>query len=276
MAEIFIQHLENAHINHLLESKGITFYSRYLDDILIIYDSLYTNTNTILQYDDEIHKNLPLNPTPENARQINFLDILIKRKTTYLEMEIFRKHTTTNTTINYFSNHPLEQKLAAYRYYIERILTLPLSKKHQNIEWTTILEIAQNNNVPENILIRLKQQIQHRLAHPKPPTKPKNKTKWTTFTYTSQQIRKITNLFKHTRVKIAFKCSNTISQLIKPNTNYSKPYCNRSGIYKLTCNRCKLAYVGQTSRSLKLRYQNQHTIYQEQYLLLCLHSTHPK
>jgi len=30
-----------------------------------------------------------------------------------------------------------------------------------------------------------------------------------------------------------------------------------SRIYKLTCNTCKLAYVGQTSRGLKLRYQEQ-------------------
>jgi len=28
-----------------------------------------------------------------------------------------------------------------------------------------------------------------------------------------------------------------------------------SGIYKITCNTCKLAYIGQTSRNLKQRYQ---------------------
>jgi hypothetical protein len=41
---------------------------------------------------------------------------MIKRKTTCLEIEIFRKPTTTYTAINYFSNHPLEQNLPAYRY----------------------------------------------------------------------------------------------------------------------------------------------------------------
>jgi hypothetical protein len=30
---------------------------------------------------------------------------------------------------------------------------------------------------------------------------------------------------------------------------------NRSGIYELTCNTCKLAYTGQTRRNLKQRYQ---------------------
>jgi len=83
----------------------------------------------------------------------------------------------------------------------------------------------------------------------------KSNTKWMTFTYVSPQIRKITNLFRHTKVKIAFKCNSKISELMKPNTDNNTPYYNRSGIYKLTCNTCKLAYLGQTSRSLKLRFQ---------------------
>jgi hypothetical protein len=69
------------------------------------------------------------------------------------------------------------------------------------------------------------------------------------------KIKQITNLYKHTNVKIAFKCNNKISQLMKPNTTNNTPYYNKSGIYKLTCNTCKLAYIGQTSRSLKLRFQ---------------------
>jgi uncharacterized protein (UPF0147 family) len=256
MAEIFIQHLEDCLIKHLLDSKTIAFYSRYVDDILIIYDSSYTNPNAITQYANTIHDNVQINPTSENARQISFLDLTITRKTTNLEIDIFRKPTTTNITINYFSNHPLEHKLAAYRYYIERMFKLPLNKENQLKEWTTILNIANSNNFPKNILIRLRQQIQQKINHTPPPTGPKSNTKWTTFTYVSPQIRKVTNLFKHTKVKIAFKCNNKISQLMKLNTDDNNtPYHNRSGIYKLICNTCKLAYVGQTSRSLKLRYQ---------------------
>ena len=42
---------------------------------------------------------------------------------------------------------------------------------------------------------------------------------------------------------------------MKPNTSNSTPCYNKSGIYKLTCNTSKLAYVGQTSRNLKFRFQ---------------------
>jgi len=223
--------------------------------IFIIYDSSHTTPNAITQYANTIHNNIQINPTSENAGQICFLDLTITRKTTNLETDIFRKPTTTNTTINYISNHPLQHKFAAYRYYIERMYSLPLNKENQLKEWATILEIARSNNFQDNILIRLRQQILQKINHTTPPKGSKSNTKWTAFTYVSPQIRKITNLFRHTNVKIAFKCNNKISRLMKPNTVNNKPYYNRSGIYKLTCNTCKLAYVGQTSCSLKLRFQ---------------------
>jgi hypothetical protein len=77
----------------------------------------------------------------------------------------------------------------------------------------------------------------------------------------SLQIRKVTNIFKHTNIRIAFKCSNTISQLSKRinKTLPSTPY-DRSGIYTVLCITCIKAYVSQTSRSLKLRYK-EHTCY---------------
>jgi len=82
------------------------------------------------------------------------------------------------------------------------------------------------------------------------PTTSRHDTKWTTFTYTSPQIRKITNLFKHTNIKIDFKCNGTIAQLLKPanNTTSHTPY-DRSGIYSLTCCTCQETYVGRTSRA---------------------------
>ena len=66
---------------------------------------------------------------------------------------------------------------------------------------------------------------------------------------------------------------------MKPSTDNNTPYYNRSGIYKLTCNTCKLAYVSQTSRSLKLRFQ-EHTRYirynkpQSAYAQHILHKRH--
>jgi hypothetical protein len=39
IVEIFLQYFEDKHRKHHLDTKNITFYIRYMDDILIIYDS---------------------------------------------------------------------------------------------------------------------------------------------------------------------------------------------------------------------------------------------
>ena len=84
----------------------------------------------------------------------------------------------------------------------------------------------------------------------------KNK-KWATFTYISPQIRKVTNIFRNTNVKIAYKCRNTIASLTKLSRDHHTTPHNKWGIYQLTCNTCNLSYVGQTSRSLNIWFQEQ-------------------
>jgi len=69
-----------------------------VDDILIIHDVSRTNLDAITQYIGSIHHSLQFNPTLESYDQINFLDLSIIRKTPKLEIDIFRKPTTTDTT----------------------------------------------------------------------------------------------------------------------------------------------------------------------------------
>jgi len=46
-------------------------------------------------------------------------------------------------TIQFSSNHPLEHKLAAFNFYINRMVTLPITKQAKQQEWKIILAIAQ-------------------------------------------------------------------------------------------------------------------------------------
>jgi len=166
---------------------------------------------------------------------MNYLDLLITRNPTKLGISIFRKPASTDTTINFYSNHLLEHKLAACRFHTERMFTLPLGEEQRQEEWESIKQIAHNNNYPINLLQKLKQRIQRKLSHLKLPSKSSD-TKWATFTYTTLQISKITNIFKQTNMKIAYKTNNTILQLARPTTNTPIPPHANSGVYTLTCN----------------------------------------
>jgi hypothetical protein len=250
IAEIFLQQLDKTHIKHLINSKHLVSYTQYADDILIVYDSTLTSPTSIQHYTDTIHNNIQLNPTHETNDNVSFLDLSITRKPTSLELGIYRKPTTMDTSISFLSNHPLEHKLGAYRFFTNSMLSLPLNNIQRQKEWENIKQIT-HKNIPTHLLTKLKRDIQLKLNQPHLPTAPVGITKWATFTCTSPHIRKITNLFKNTNVKVAFKSNNTISQLTKPPTTtiLPTPY-DRSGIYSLTCNTCKHAYVGQTSRCL--------------------------
>jgi hypothetical protein len=76
---------------------------------------------------NNIYKNIAFKLTHENNNQINFMDLLIIQNRSSIEIDIYRKPTTTDTTINFFSNHPIEHKLAAYRNYLTRMNSLPMS-----------------------------------------------------------------------------------------------------------------------------------------------------
>jgi hypothetical protein len=75
--------------------------------------------------------------------------------------------------------------------------------------------------------------------------------KWITFTYNSPLIGKITSLFKQTNLNIALRTKNTIHQQLTEKPINKNP----SGIYKLKCNNCNNAYIGQSDRSISLRHK---------------------
>jgi hypothetical protein len=73
-------------------------------------------------------------------------------------------------------------------------------------------------------------------------------------------LRKITKLFENTNIGISLKTTNILHQLTKPKQTSNMQELDKNGIYKLTCNTCQMAYIGQTSRNLGQRYQ-EHTRY---------------
>jgi hypothetical protein len=128
-----------------------------------------------------------------------------------------------------------------------------LKTAQQKREWSTILHFAQQNGFPPTVIHKLRHQIEHKTKHTTPHDS-KSK-KWATFTYISPQIRKVTNIFRNTNIRIAYKCHSTIANPIKPPTDHHTPLPSKWEIYQLTCNTCNLSYVGQTRRALNICFQ---------------------
>jgi hypothetical protein len=97
--------------------------------------------------------------------------LTISHKQTKLEIDIYRKPTTTDTTINLLSNHPTEHKMAAFRFHISRMHSLPMDLDIKQKEWAIIQSIAKNN-IFHNIYSRnLTNRYNTKLAIHKPKRK---------------------------------------------------------------------------------------------------------
>jgi len=64
----------------------------------------------------------------------------------------------------------------------------------------------------------------------------------------------ITNVLKHTDLKIAFRTNNTLENLLKQRGPIPDKFSS-SGVYKLTCPDCQKAYVGRIGRQFYTRYK---------------------
>ena len=75
LAEIYLQFFEELTIRHWMERGEISYYTRYADDILIIYDQNKTNEDSITNCMNNIHKYLEFTLTEEENNNINYLDL---------------------------------------------------------------------------------------------------------------------------------------------------------------------------------------------------------
>jgi hypothetical protein len=123
-AEEFLQYFEDKHVNHILDTSNIMLHICYVDDILILFVSQKIHPDLITADINQIHKDIKFNPTHEDSGQMNFITQLLILKPLRLKLTCSAK--PTDKTIIFFSNDPTEHKIAAYRYYITKIHSLPL------------------------------------------------------------------------------------------------------------------------------------------------------
>ena len=164
-----------------------------------------------------------------------------------MSIGIFRKPTFTDTIIPYTSNHPTQRKYAAIKFLYNRLNSYQLQDSGYQREESIIQSILHNNFFP---LPTRKPKTQATPPTHDAPTK----QKWATFTYSGPETSYITKLFKHTNLRIAYRTTNNIQSYLHHNT-HTRDIFTLSGVYELTCPDCGKAYVGQTGRDLRTRFE---------------------
>jgi hypothetical protein len=71
-----------------------------------------------------------------------------------IEIDIFRKATTTDITISNASCHPGEHKMGTFKNWLHRMHNLPLNSANKTKEFSTIISIAENNGYNRQQIIK--------------------------------------------------------------------------------------------------------------------------
>ena len=182
----------------------------------------------------------------------HYLALTMQRKHNKLELNIYRRPTYIDIAIHFTSNHPSHHKMEGFYFYINRMNNILGSQQTIKQEWDKIIKMARNNGFAVHLIHRLRNRITEKKDNiTYTQRREYNNNIWITFTYHSLAIHKVTNLFRRTNLKIAFRPTNTIYQQIV--YRYRDP--NPSGIYQLKCNTCNNAYVGQSCRLITIRHK---------------------
>jgi hypothetical protein len=164
LSEIYMQYLENTTIYDILRDFKIEGYFRYVDNILVVYKGNTTNIKKVLNSFNNINPELKFSMEQEKDNKLNFLDITITKDANKLTYEVYRKPTTSDTIIHKDSCQPIEHKLAAVRYFANRIHMYNLDQIQKQKEIDTIKEIIYNNKYNKSILSKVRIRKKHKMT----------------------------------------------------------------------------------------------------------------
>ena len=127
-----------------------------MDDVLIIFDENRTSEKTFTNQANSTDKHFQFKISIEEKKLANYLKLSFHRNDNNINIGIYKKRTCNDTSTQFCSNHPYEQKIAPFNYYINRIIMLPITEQSKQKEWKIILEIATNKGFPTHIIQDLK------------------------------------------------------------------------------------------------------------------------
>lgn len=260
LADLFLDNLEkNLIFNNTSQFKNIFHWSRYVDDILAFIDGSPSDAEDILQKINCLHPSISFTLEIEKNEELNFLDLKLKKLNNKINFSIFRKPTQTDHMIPATSNHPYQQKMSSLNCYIHRLLNIPMTVGDYNKEVLIIKQLAKINgyspHIVDKIINKIKYKNRRNLAFSQQIDNTDNSEHiYRSLPYLGNISNNIARILTSQipKLKISFKCKTNIKSLFSKTKDKTKKL-EKSGIYRLACGDCPVAYVGRTTRSLEVR-----------------------
>ncbi len=248
----FLKHIENLHITHKTQKHKIITHFRYVDDILLTFDSNHTNIQAITTDFNTRHPNLYFT-VERKTRRYNKLFRLFRtrnctqQKNSHLQKNSLLQTLSSSTLPTILHNINIPQLDTYVADYTNSNYTRKNVIRKRTSSITSFIIILSQSKYGNLQILTNQMQISQTVVH---------KQKWATFTYIRKETTYITKIFKHTNIMIAYRTNNTIQDNLTPQTHSHNKF-SATRVYKLTCPDCGKAYIGQRGRNFSQRY-NEH------------------
>ena len=220
-------------------------WDRYVDDIIVLFKN-DTDVELVLNKLNNLVPSIQFTLESENNCKLPFLDVLIHRNDRQFKFKIYRKPTNINSFIHNFSEHEEIIKQSSFRYMFLRALRI-VSPEYLNEEISLIYSIGYKHSYSKIFLDRC--YYLARKSYYNIEINDRNLTQNILCLPFHSIFKSLPNLLKHLNIKVVFKYTNNVQDLLIKNGPINK----QGVIYKIDCNNCEKQYIGQTGRHLNIR-----------------------
>ena len=152
-ANLFLGYLEETLILKSIHNLSMKLYSRFLDDIFIIWYGKPIEIQNFFTYLNQIHPSIKFTYTYSDS-ETNFLDttIYINKKTQKLNTKLYIKPTDTRTFLHYNSYHPKHTKKSIIYSQAIRYRTIITKNGILRKQLQTLKTILRERGYPSNLI----------------------------------------------------------------------------------------------------------------------------
>lgn len=252
----FLANLFMSHFEMNMKEKGTIprVWFRYVDDVAAII-----NKNEKEKIMDILNTQWPtvkFTIETEQKSSLPFLDVRINRKDDgSIVFSVYRKPSNKPRYIPADSHCPTSHKKAAFHSMVFRLCRLPLNIKDYMVELKYIKYIALINGYTELMIDKLVA-LHSRKIHKRNLTTlsfEKEPLKRVSLPYIPEITNKLKSVFKKHNMEIVHSSNGKLQNLLVNLKDKTDPL-KKSGIYEISCNECEQKYIGQTKRSIEVRY----------------------
>ena len=265
LANAFLAHHETVWLEECPLAFAPVFFARYVDDIFVLIRS-NEHIVKLSEYFSGKHPNIKFTYELENNNMLPFLDVNVFRDASTFSTTVHRKVTFSGVYTHFASFMPVMYKRGLvssllYRAYMINSTFLSLHTEIQNLK-----KIFSKNGYPSKFVDRCVSTFLNKLYEKKVTvdTVPKmdlmivlpflGTTSWQ---IKNELIKTFKKNVPFCNLKIVFKTGKRLSSFFTFKDKLPKSL--RSGVlYKYTCAKCNLSYVGCTKRFWETRLQ-EHT-----------------